>query len=78
MLTPYLSPEGPSIEKYIKIRGRRQRKTKRTIFRNILPASVDIGLNHDTGDSTVTSNQLLADGVDDFWLVVVVLERISV
>jgi len=53
-------------------------ESRGAIFGNILPASVDVGFNHDTGDGTVAGNQLLADGVDDLWLIVVVLERVSV
>lgn len=49
-----------------------------TIFGNILPASVNVGFNHDTSDGTIANNQLLADGIDDLWLIVVVLERVSV
>jgi hypothetical protein len=48
-----------------------------TIFRNILPASVNVGLDHYTSDGAVPSNQLLADGVDDLWLIEVVLEGVS-
>jgi len=48
------------------------------VFRNILPASVDVGFNHDTSNGTVAGNQLLADGINNLWLVVVVLERVSV
>lgn len=32
-----------------------------TIFGNILPASVNVGFDHDSGDRAVTRNQLLAD-----------------
>lgn len=49
-----------------------------TIFRNVLPTGVDIGFDHNTSDGAVASNQLLADGIDDLWLVVVVLEGVSV
>ena len=79
MLTPYLSPEGPmwrspsasSVKE-------RAREANRTIFRNVLPATVDIGLDHHTCDGAVASNQLFADGVDDLGLVEVVLERVSI
>jgi len=53
-------------------------ESRGAILRNILSAGIDVGLNHDTSDRTVTSNQLFANRVDDLWLVVVVLERISV
>lgn len=43
-----------------------------------MPSGVDVGLDHDTGNAPVTSNQLLANRVDNFGLIVVVLERISV
>jgi hypothetical protein len=78
ILTPYLSPEGPDMEKYIRNRRTEYGKAKRTIFRNVLPAGVDVGFDHDTGDRAVTGNQLLANRVYDLWLVVVVLKRISV
>jgi hypothetical protein len=45
-----------------------------SIFRNVLPAGVDVGFDHDTGDRAVTGNQLLANRVYDLWLVVVVLK----
>jgi len=48
------------------------------IFGNVLPAGVNVGFDHDTGDRAVTSNELLADGVNNLWLVVVILERVSV
>ena len=50
----------------------------RTFLRNILPTSVDVGLDHDTGDGAVPSNQLLADIINNLWLVVVVLHGIAV
>jgi len=53
-------------------------ESRGTIFRNVLPATVDIGLYHYTCDGAVASNQLLADGVYDLGLVEVVLERVSV
>lgn len=49
-----------------------------TILGNILPASVDVGFNHDASDGAVASNQLLADGVDNLWLIVVVLEGVPI
>lgn len=78
MLTPYLSPDGPNEEKRISIKERNRRWVTRTIFGNVLPAAVDVGLDHHTSDGTVASDQLLADGVDDLWLIEVVLERVSV
>jgi len=53
-------------------------EVNRTIFRNILFATVDVGLDHHTSDGAVASDQLLADGVDDLRLVEVVLERVSI
>jgi len=53
-------------------------ESRGAIFGNVLPASVDVGFDHDTGDRAVTSNKLLTDGVEDLRLVVVVLERVSV
>ena len=49
-----------------------------TVFRNILPATVDVGFDHYTSDGAVTSDQLLADGVDDLRLVEMILEGVSV
>lgn len=40
---------------------------------NILPAPVDIRLDHHTGDVPVAGNELLADVVEDLGLIVVVL-----
>lgn len=56
----------------------RKEKENPTIFGNILPASVNVGLDHDASDRAVASNQLLADGIDDLRLIVVVLERVPV
>lgn len=53
-------------------------KSRGAIFRNVLPTGVDIGFDHNASDGAVASNQLLADGIDDLWLVVVVLEGVSV
>lgn len=61
MLTPYLSPDGPNAEKCISITKVTTAQDNRTILRNILPATVDIGLDHYTSDRTVASNHLLAD-----------------
>jgi len=76
MLTPYLSPEGPN-EKCVS-KERSEWKANHTIFGNILLASINIGLDHHASDGTVASNQLVADGVDDFWLIEMVLEGVSV
>jgi len=78
MLTPYLSPEGPGTEERISIKTMESGEINPTVFRNILPAAVDVGLDHDTSDGAVASDQLLADRVDDLRLVEVVLERVSV
>ena len=53
-------------------------KTNHTFLRNVLPTSVDIGLDHDTGDDVVTSNRLLPDVTDNLWLIFVVLREVSV
>ena len=53
-------------------------KANRTIFRNILPAAVNVGFDHHTSDGAITGDQLFTDGVDNLWLVEVVLERVSV
>lgn len=45
---------------------------------HFLAASVDVGLDHDTGDRPVTSCKLRADIIDDLGLVVVVLLRVTV
>ena len=56
----------------------RGEKDNPTIFRNILPTSVDVRLDHDTSDRAVASNQLFADGVYDLRLIVVVLKGVTV
>jgi len=53
-------------------------ESRGTILGNVLPASIDVGLDHDTSDGTITSNQLLANRIDDLWLIVVVLKGVSV
>ena len=53
-------------------------KVNRTIFRDVLSPGVDVRLDHDTSDSAVTGDQLFADGVNNLWLVVVVLHRVSI
>jgi hypothetical protein len=53
-------------------------KVNRTVLRNILPATVDVGFDHYTSDGAVASDQLLADGVDDLRLVEMILEGVSV
>ena len=53
-------------------------EANRTIFRNILPAAVDVGFDHHTSNGTITGDQLFTDGVDNLWVVEVVLERVSV
>jgi len=53
-------------------------ESRRAIFGNVLSASVNVGFDHDTSYGAVASNQLFADGIDDFWLIVMVLERVSV
>jgi hypothetical protein len=53
-------------------------ESRGAIFRNILPASVDVGFNHDASNGAVAGNQLLANRIDNLWLVVVVLKRVSV
>jgi hypothetical protein len=50
------------------------KKSKRTISRSVSTASVDARLSRNTSDRAVTGNQLLANGVYDLWLVVVVLK----
>lgn len=55
-----------------------EEKGNPTILGNVLPASVNVGFNHDASDGAIASDQLLADGVDDLWLIVVVLKRVPV
>lgn len=50
----------------------------RAIFGDVLPAGINVGFNHNTGDGAVASDQLLADGVNNLWLVVVVFEGVPV
>ena len=78
MLTPYLSPEGPDGEERISVKRRRDGEANRTVFGNILPTAVDVGLDHHTSDGAVAGDQLLADRVDNLWLIEMVLEGISV
>lgn len=78
ILTPYLSPDGPDGEKWVSVKERSGEKVNPTIFGNVLSASVNVGFDHDTSYGAVASNQLFADGIDDFWLIVMVLERVSV
>jgi hypothetical protein len=43
-----------------------------------LPAGVDVGLDHDTSDVTVSASKLAADIVNHDGLVVVVLLRVAI
>lgn len=65
-------------EKWINIRERCLGKVDRTIFRNVLPTGVDVRLDHDTSDSAVPGDQLFADGVNNLWLVEMVLQGVTV
>lgn len=65
-------------ERWINIREWGLGKVDCTIFRNILPTGIDVRLDHDTSDGAVPGDQLLADGVNNLWLVEVVLQGVSV
>lgn len=43
-----------------------------------MPAGVDVGLNHDTGDAAFSGSELVADAVNYEGLVVVVLLRVTI
>lgn len=45
---------------------------------NILPASIDVGFNHDTGNVALATGELRTDVVNNEGLVVVVLLRVAV
>lgn len=45
---------------------------------HVLPASIDVRLDHDTGDVPIASAELLADVVHDLRLVVMVLLRVAI
>lgn len=45
----------------------------RTFGRNVLASGVDMRLDHNASDATVSCTELLADVVDDLGLIVVVL-----
>lgn len=45
---------------------------------DVLPASVDVGLDHDTGDVAFASGELRADVINNKGLVVVVLLGVAV
>lgn len=45
---------------------------------DVLPSSIDVGLDHDTGDVTVSSGELNTEVIHNEGLVVVVLLRVAV
>ncbi len=45
---------------------------------DVLPAGIDVGLDHDASDAAVARSELLADVSEDLWLVVVVLLGVAV
>jgi len=53
-------------------------KTGRTLLGYILPAFVDVGLDHHTSDVLVSGTQLRTNVVKDFWLIIVVLLRVAI
>ena len=53
-------------------------KTGRTLRGYILPAFIDVGLDHHTSDVLVSGTQLRTDVVEDLWLIVVVLLRVAI
>lgn len=53
-------------------------ETAGTLCRNILATSVDVGFDHDTCNVSVPCNELLADVINNFWLVIVVLLGVSI
>jgi len=52
-------------------------ESRRAIFRDVLSTGVDVRLDHDTSNSAVTGDQLFTDRVNNLWLVIVVLHRVS-
>lgn len=47
------------------------------VGRDVLPAGVDVRLDHDAGDGPVAGPELGGDRVDNLWLVAVVLVRVA-
>jgi hypothetical protein len=53
-------------------------ETTRALVRNILTASIDVRLDHDTGNASITCSELRANVIYDLGLIVVVLLRVTV
>jgi hypothetical protein len=48
-------------------------KTFRTVFRNVLPSFIDVGLDHHSGDMLLSGGELGADVINDPRLIIVIL-----
>lgn len=53
-------------------------EARRTLGGDVLPARVDVRLDHHTRDGTIASLELLADVVGHLGLVIVILLRVTV